>query len=153
MTKTHAITTFSLMILAGLLALPASSDAKPRKIVSNGCTVDQIQSNFGNSCVDQMEQDIIGNKPYTHALLCSGGQMVCCTYDNSTNQVQTCRRPAGSRLMPGAQGSVGMLGSTGIQRRGVEGHSPADDEEAPVPEWMTPDRMKKLQQDITAGGQ
>lgn len=153
MTKNDVIAMLSLAVLTGLLALPTPSDSKPRKIVSNGCTMDQIQSNFGNSCVDQMEQDIIGNKPYTHALLCSGGQMLCCTYDNTTNQIQTCRKPAGSRLMPRVQGSVGVLGGAGVQRRGVEERSSADDEEAPVPDWMTPERMKQLQQDVKADGQ
>lgn len=153
MTKPYAITTVSLMILTGLLALPAASDAKPRKPLVNGCTVDQIQSNFGNSCVDQMQQDIMGNKPYTHALLCSGGQMLCCTYDNTTNQIQTCRKPAGSAFMPGVQGSVGVLGSAGIQRRGVDANTAAEEEEAPVPEWMTPERMQQLQQDFKTNGQ
>ncbi|ODT46796.1 MAG: hypothetical protein ABS70_00320 [Nitrospira sp. SCN 59-13] len=148
MTDMNLIARLSCAVLIGLFVLPAPSDARPKKIVSNGCTMDQIQSNFGNSCVNQMEQDIMGNKPYTHALLCSGGQMLCCTYDNTTNQIQTCRKPAGSGLMTGAIGSVGISGTAGIQRRGVDASTEAAEEEAPAPEWMTPERMQQLQKDI-----
>ena len=150
MTRNNLLELCAVTVLIGLFALPAPSDARPKKIVSNGCTMDQIQSNFGNSCVSQMEQDILSGKPYTHALLCSGGQMLCCTYDNTTNQIQTCRRPAGSGLMSGAMGNVGISGTAGIQRRGVDASTEAADEEAPAPEWMTPERLQQLQQDVKA---
>ena len=134
----------ALGMVIGALSLPTGVYAKPKKPLANGCSMNQIQTNFGNSCVDQMEQDIISNKRYTHALLCNGGEMLCCTYDNATNQIQTCRKPAGTRVMPGMKGDVAAQGSAGIQRRSVEGSSPGD-EEAPVPTWMTEARMKALQ--------
>jgi|GEM_PF-2461386 len=133
-----------IIILAGL-SLPAESFAKP-KAVSNGCTVDQIQSNFGNSCVDQMEQDIINNRSYTHALVCNGGEKLCCTTDNTTGRIINCRRPAGSRSMTLQSTAIAPSSIGGIQTRGVEG-SDAADEEAPAPEWMTDQRLKQLQKD------
>jgi hypothetical protein len=134
----------ALGMVIGALCLPTGVYAKPKKPLANGCSMSQIQTNFGNSCVDQMEQDILSNKPYTHALLCNGGEMLCCTYDNATNQIQTCRKPAGTRLMPGMKGDIAAQGSLGIQRRGIEGSS-SDNEEAPVPTWMTEERLKALQ--------
>ena len=117
--------------------------AKPKQLV-NGCSFEQIQSNFGNSCVDQMQQDILNNRSYTHALLCNGSEMLCCTYDNTTNQIQTCRRPAGSRLIPGMRDP--SITTSEIKSRGVEG-ADSSDEAAPAPEWMTEERMKQLQKD------
>ena len=70
-------------VVSFITAVPNSALAKPKQLV-NGCSVEQIQSNFGNSCVDQMQQDLINNRSYTHALLCNGSEMLCCTYDNAT---------------------------------------------------------------------
>ncbi len=150
MTKSNLIVWCAFTVLIGLFALPAPSDARPKQLLSNGCNMQQIQSNFGSSCVSQMEQDIMGSKPYTHALLCNGGEMLCCTYDNGNNQILNCRRPAGSGLMSGAMGNVGISGTAGIQRRGVDASTEAADEEAPAPEWMTPERLQQLQQDVKA---
>ena len=129
--------------VAFITAVPNSTLAKPKQLV-NGCAVEQIQSNFGNSCVDQMQQDILNNRSYTHALLCNGSEMLCCTYDNTTNQIQTCRRPAGSRLMPGIRDP--SITTSEIKSRGVE-DADKSDEEAPAPAWMTEERMKQLQKD------
>ena len=133
------------MIVAGV-GLPPESFAKPKRLY-NGCSAEQIQTNFGNSCVDQMEQDIIGNKPYTHALLCNGGDVQCCTYDNTTGQILTCRKPAGTRVMPGRKGTnIGSAGMAGVQSRSVEGAA-STEEEGPPPVWMTEERMKQLRKD------
>lgn len=136
------------MIVAGI-GLPPESFAKPKRLY-NGCTAEQIQTNFGNSCVNQMEQDIIGNKPYMHALLCNGGDVQCCTYDNKTGQILTCRKPAGTRVMPGRKGTnIGAAGMAGVQSRSVEGEA-STEEEGPPPAWMTEERMKQLRKDAQA---
>lgn len=137
---------FSLIVLA--LMMPERSMARAKQLV-NGCSVEQIQSNFGQSCVDQMQQDLKNNKPYTHALLCNGSEKLCCTYDNATNQVTTCRKPAGTALVPGLRDPRLGLSGTELKTRGVEG-ADGGDEEAPAPAWMTEDRRKQLQQDSTA---
>lgn len=132
----------------GLLA-PLSVWAKPRKIVSNGCTAEQIQSNFGSSCVDQMEQDLMNNRSYTHVMFCNGDDRQCCTVDNSTNQVINCRRPAGSRTMT-LQGTAIAPSSLGkIQTRGVE-EAEAAGEESPAPEWITEERVQQVKKDMQA---
>jgi hypothetical protein len=130
-------------VVSFITAVPNSALAKPKQLV-NGCSFEQIQSNFGNSCVDQMQQDLINNRSYTHALLCNGSEMLCCTYDNATNQVQTCRKQAGSRLMPGMRDP--SITTSGIKSRGTEG-AESSDEEVPAPAWMTEERMKQLQKD------
>lgn len=130
-------------VVSFITAVPNSALAKPKQLV-NGCSFEQIQSNFGNSCVDQMQQDLINNRSYTHALLCNGSEMLCCTYDNATNQVQTCRKPAGSRLMPGMRDP--SITTSGIKSRGTE-DAESSDEEVPAPAWMTEERMKQLQKD------
>jgi hypothetical protein len=71
--------------------------------------------------------------------------MLCCTVDNQTNQVMNCRKPAGSRVMPGMKGTtLGAAGMAGIQKRGVEATAPESDEEASVPSTLTPDVVKEL---------
>src|SRR5262245_37976738 len=100
MIRYRAVSLWTLVFISLAVTVPHSTLARPKQLV-NGCSAEQIQSNFGNSCVDQMQQDLLNKKPYTHALLCNGSEVLCCTYDNATNQIQTCRKPAGSRLMPG----------------------------------------------------
>lgn len=76
--------------------------------------------------------------------------MLCCTIDNSTGQVQACRKSAGARVMPWHKGTnIGAAGTAGIQRRGVEGGDPPD-EEAPIPSSLTPDIAKELLNDSQA---
>ena len=97
---------------------PFSASARPKGTWQSCNTQDP--PNFGASCNDQMQQDIMGNKP-TPMSLCGGETMLCCTVDNNTNQVINCRKPAGSRVMPGLQGNtLGAAGMAGVQRRGVE---------------------------------
>jgi len=122
------------------LTIPVTALARP-KFLSNGCTLEQISSNFGNSCVDQMQQDILNKRSYTHALLCNGGEMLCCTYDNATNQIQTCRRPAGTK----SAATFGATSTGTVMGRGVEDENTT--EEAPVPSWMTEERLKELSRD------
>lgn len=68
------------------LALPLGAIAKP-KADANNCTTSDLNTNFGASCNDQTQQDLINNRPYTHILVCGGDTMLCCTVDNSTGRV------------------------------------------------------------------
>lgn len=138
--------TCTLGLLVQGFAFPMETMARPKGSAAN-CNTKDLNTNFGASCNDQMQQDVINNKPYTHVLVCGGETMLCCTVDNSTGQVQTCRKPAGARVMPGLNGTnIGAAGTAGIQRRGVEGGDPAD-EEAPIPSSLTPDVAKQLLKD------
>lgn len=77
----------ALAILAAL-AVAGPAEAKPKKIVSNGCTVEQIQSPAAGQCIDKMQDDIMHNRPTFHALYCSStGRMLCCQYDQAGNTV------------------------------------------------------------------
>lgn len=139
--KQHRLT---LSVATGLfvlgIALPSGAIAKPKKSTPESCTTKDLNTNFGASCNDQMQQDLMGNKPYTHVLFCGGDTMLCCTVDNSTNQVINCRKPAGTRVMPGMSGNaMSQAGMAGVQRRGVEETSKAEDtagEPTPVPDWV-----------------
>jgi len=136
------LSAISLLTLAVILPSPAS--AKP-KSTWQSCNTKDLNTNFGASCNDQMQQDLMGNKPYTHVLFCGGETMLCCTVDNNSNQVINCRKPAGSRLMPGLQGAaVGAAGMAGVQKRGVEASTPESDEDAPVPPTLTPEVVKEF---------
>jgi hypothetical protein len=139
MKRHQVITASSLSLLVLSLALPIGALAKPKASWQN-CTTKDLNTTFGASCNDQMQQDLMGQKPYTHVLICGGDTMLCCTIDNSTGQVQTCRKPAGTRVMPGMQNPAGMAG---IKSRGTEGSDPAD-EEAPIPSDLTPEIAKVL---------
>ena len=132
-------------------SLPSWVVAKPRKSTPESCTTKDLNTNFGASCNDQMQQDLMGNKPYTHVLFCGGDTMLCCTVDNSTNQVINCRKPAGTRVMPGMSGNtMNQAGMAGVQRRGVEETTKGEDtagEPTPVPDWV-----KALAEQGEAGG-
>lgn len=135
----------SVLFLATIM--PQSVLARAKQLV-NGCSAQQIQSNFGNSCVDQMQQDIINNRSYTHALVCNGGEVLCCTYDNATNQIQTCRRPAGAKTA--ATLGTTLAPNTGkVLSRGIDEDNTAG-EDSPVPSWMTEERLKELAKDSKA---
>ncbi len=73
-----------------------------------------------------------------HVLVCEGGQMKCCTV-SSTNQVQTCRRPAGSAAI---SGGLKSLNQASVLRRGVEGEEEVG-EETPIPSWLTESWLKE----------
>lgn len=61
--------------------------AKP-KIVSNGCTAQQIQTPEAGQCIDKMQDDILHNRATTHAVYCSStGRLLCCEYDAQGNTV------------------------------------------------------------------
>ena len=134
-----AFMTCVMMALMAGLTEPPDAFARAKKIVNNGCTVEQLQSNFGESCGKQMEQDLINNRSYTHVMFCNGGQMTCCTVSNSTNQVLNCRRPAGSALQLPLSGTS-MTGS--VMARGVEGTEDPG-EEVPTPDWITEKAVKE----------
>lgn len=140
--RVFLISAISLFTLA--MTLPSPASAKP-KSTWQSCNTKDLNTNFGASCNDQMQQDLMGNKPYTHVLFCGGETMLCCTVDNQTNQVMNCRKPAGSRVMPGMQGAtLGAAGIAGVQKRGVEASTPEADEDAPVPPTLTSEIIKGL---------
>lgn len=140
----------AISLLAFAVTLPTPASARP-KGTWQSCTTKDLNTNFGASCNDQMQQDIMGSKPYKHVLFCGGETMLCCTMDNNTNQVLNCRKPAGSRIMPGMQGNtLGAAGMAGIQSRGTEGTAAATDEETPIPSTLTPDIVKELSQQPSA---
>jgi hypothetical protein len=140
MSSTNLLTLSVLGVICTALTLPAAALAKPKGSAKQ-CTTQDLNTNFGKSCNDQAQQDLMGNKPHYHLLICGGDTMLCCTFDSNTNQVQTCRKPAGARVMPGTH--IGATGSAGVQSRAVEGGDAAD-EEAPVPSSLTPDVAKEL---------
>lgn len=77
----------TLLALTLVLAAGLPAAAKP-KIVSNGCTAGQIQSDAAAGCIRQMEQDILHNRPTTHAVYCSStGKILCCEYDQAGQTV------------------------------------------------------------------
>lgn len=130
------------LMLTGL-AVTSDASAKP-KGTPGQCSMKDLNTNFGASCNDQMQDDIMKNKPYAHVLFCGGDTMLCCTVDNKTNQVINCRKPAGARIMSGV-GAIGSGGVVGLQSRGIEGKDPID-EETPVPADLTPDVVKAIRQ-------
>jgi hypothetical protein len=70
--------------LALLLLGIAPAEAKPKKIVSNGCTAEQILAPKAAQCLDQLEADIISGSATHHALYCSSsGATLCCEYDDT----------------------------------------------------------------------
>ena len=132
MRNTHTMTVVALGIALWVFGLPLNAQAKPKSKVF-GCTTEDLNTNFGSSCVRQAEQDIMQGRSSIHVLVCDGGQMKCCTISNSTNQVQTCRRPAGSAAM---SGKLKGLSQGPVLRRGVEGEEEIG-EEMPIPPWLT----------------
>lgn len=131
MRRISTMTVLTLGMTLWMFGLPSDGTAEPKSRVF-GCSYDDLQTNFASSCLRQAEQDIIKGHSYIHVVICEGGQQKCCTISDS-GQVQTCRRPAGSAIMPG---TLNQLNQTPILRRGVEG---ADEpgEETPIPSWLT----------------
>lgn len=125
------------MFLTSLLclsvALPSAALAMPKNSTPKNCGIKDAQSIFGSSCVDQSAQDIAKGHSYTHILFCGGDTMLCCTVDNTTDEVLNCRKPAGAIRTPGMK-TVPYVGS--IRSRGVEGEEEAG-EATPVPKWVT----------------
>ena len=66
----------AISLLAFAVMLPAPASARP-KGTWQSCNTKDLNTNFGASCNDQMQQDIMGNKPYTHVLFCGGETMLC----------------------------------------------------------------------------
>ncbi|MDR4496186.1 MAG: hypothetical protein AB7P17_11255 [Nitrospirales bacterium] len=65
--------------------------------------------------------------------------MKCCTISNSTNQVQTCRRPAGSAAL---SGGLKKFNQAPVLKRGVESEEEVG-EETPIPSWLTESWLKE----------
>ena len=137
MRHTHIMAVVTLGIAIWVFGLPLNAQAKPKAKVF-GCTTEDLNTNFGSSCVSQAEQDIIKGHSYIHVLVCEGGQMKCCTM-SSTNQIQTCRKPAGSATL---SGGLKSLNQTQVFRRGIEGEDEVG-EETPIPSWLTESWLKE----------
>jgi hypothetical protein len=137
MRLTRTMTVVALGITIWVFGLPLSAQAKPKAKVF-GCTTEDLNTNFGSSCVRQAEQDIMQGRSSIHVLVCDGGQMKCCTV-SSTNQVQTCRRPAGSAAI---SGGLKNLNQAPVLSRGIEGKDEVG-EETPIPSWLTESWMKE----------
>lgn len=83
LSKRFTIVPAALAMAVTLLAASAA-DAKPKKPrLSNGCTMEQIQSPQASSCIDKLEQDVINGHYYVHNVFCGGefGGMACCKTD------------------------------------------------------------------------
>ena len=78
-----AIPSVSLIVMVGLALAVLPASAKPKKIVSNGCTAEQIQSPGGSRCVDKMEQDLLNNVAYPHFVMCDETGAYCCQGDST----------------------------------------------------------------------
>jgi len=139
MRQDHKMTLLGLCLVVCVLALPTGALAKPKKTVLNGCTLEQLNSRFGNSCISQAEDDALKGHSYYHTPICNGDDMQCCTKDNKTGQVLNCRKPPFSRAMPGRQGPSS---SGSVLSRGVEG-AETSGEETPPPSWMTESWLKE----------
>ncbi|QDZ02815.1 hypothetical protein FQ775_21940 [Nitratireductor mangrovi] len=103
----------SILALGAVLTLPAvSAMAKPKKIVSNGCTMEQIQSPAAGGCIDKMEDDILNNRPTYHAVYCSStGRILCCRYDQAGNTVDhSCEIIGNRRPQASVADSPGRFG-------------------------------------------
>lgn len=137
MRHTHTMAVVTLGIAIWVFGLPLNAQAKPKSKVF-GCTTEDLNTNFGSSCVRQAEQDIMQGHSYIHVLVCEGGQMKCCTI-SSTNQIQTCRRPAGSAAL---SGGLKSLNQAQVFRRGIEGEDEVG-EETPIPSWLTESWLKE----------
>jgi len=138
MRHTHTMAVVALGIAIWVFGMPLNAQALPKPKVF-GCTTADLNTNFGSSCVSQAEKDIMEGRSSTHVLVCEGGQMKCCTVDNSTGQTQTCRRPAGSGAI---SGSLNRVNPAQVFRRGVEGEEEVG-EETPVPSWLTESWLKE----------
>jgi hypothetical protein len=137
MRLTRTMTIVALSFTIWVFGLPLNAQAKPKAKVF-GCTTADLNTNFGSSCVSQAEQDIMQGRSSIHVLVCDGGQMKCCTV-SSTNQVQTCRRPAGSAAI---SGGLKSLGQAPVLSRGIEGEDEGG-EETPIPAWLTESWLKE----------
>lgn len=138
MRHTHTMAVVTLGIALWVFGLPLNAHAKPKSKVF-GCTTEDLNTNFGSSCVRQAEKDIMEGRSSTHVLVCDGGQMKCCTVSNSTGQTQTCRRPGGSAAI---SGRLNRVNPAQVFSRGVEGEEELG-EETPVPSWLTESWLKE----------
>lgn len=137
MRLTRTMTIVALSFTIWVFGLPLNAQAKPKAKVF-GCTTEDLNTNFGSSCVSQAEQDIIKGHSYIHVLVCEGGQMKCCTM-SSTQQVLNCRRPAGSAAL---SGGLKSLNQGAVLSRGIEGGDEVG-EETPIPSWLTESWLKE----------
>jgi hypothetical protein len=122
-----AKTALALAILI-ILAATGSAEAKPKRL-TNGCTDAQIQSAAAGQCIDKMQDDILHNRPTTHALYCSStGKMLCCQYDQAGNTVDHSCDIISSRANPSIF-TPGFTHDLQVQSLGSEHGS--DDTRAP----------------------
>lgn len=93
----------TLMIAAPLLSA-GNAEAKPKKIVSQGCTVEQIQAPSSSGCLDKLEQDIKDGVAYPHSLFCDETGVYCCQGDGTRTfgckKVSALSKAPGSTVAP-----------------------------------------------------
>lgn len=84
LSKRFTIIPVAIAMAVALLSATAS-EAKPKKPVSNGCTMEQIMSPRASACIDKLEQDVINGVYYVHNVFCGGEfgstGMACCKTD------------------------------------------------------------------------
>ena len=92
--------------ILGIMMFPVIAEAKPKK-VSNGCTVEQIQSPSSAACLKQAENDVLNDRATVHALYCSStGKILCCEYSGNTIVDHSCT-VVGRKLPRGDAGNLG----------------------------------------------
>ncbi len=120
------------VVLAGLIgAFPSASFAKPKKIY-HGCTLDQLHSRLGQSCDTQATDDLVKGHGYVHQMFCDGEEMSCCTVENGTGRILTCRKAPLSMVNPNVQNP---RASGSVLSRGTERDESGED--SPPPSWLT----------------
>lgn len=86
------------IFVSAIALLTTEADAKPKKIVSNGCTAEQIQAPSASHCIDQLEQDVIDGVAYPHALFCDVTGVYCCQSDGT--RTFGCKKVAAKVVVP-----------------------------------------------------
>ena len=99
-----------------VIALPGQVAAKPKKIVSNGCTAQQIQSPAASPCIDQMERDVMAGSSIIHAVYCSSsGAILCCQYEGNRVVDHSCTVVGKTRPAIGVTGPRPMTAAPRTQ--------------------------------------
>ncbi len=88
------------LLIAAPMLYAAKAEAKPKKIVSQGCTVEQIQAPSSSGCLDKLEQDIKDGVAYPHSLFCDETGVYCCQGDGT--RTFGCKKVSALSKAPGS---------------------------------------------------